>query len=171
MTPQGTFVMNGDERVVVTQMHRSPGVSFEESSQLYGKVSYRARIVPYYGSWLEFEFDQSKVLNVYIDRRRKFPVSVLLRAFGYSSDESILKVFGGTDTLKINKKSDLSSLGGRTIAEDIVDPESKQVLFEKYEVIAKTNLSRLEHVGLKKIKLVKEDIAEIVSETLGGKDS
>ena len=163
MTPQGTFVMNGDERVVVTQMHRSPGVSFEESSQLYGKVSYRARIVPYYGSWLEFEFDQSKVLNVYIDRRRKFPVSVLLRAFGYSSDESILKVFGGTDTLKINKKSDLSSLGGRTIAEDIVDPESKQVLFEKYEVIAKTNLSRLEHVGLKKIKLVKEDIAEIVN--------
>ena len=163
MTPQGTFVMNGDERVVVTQMHRSPGVSFEESSQLYGKVSYRARIVPYYGSWLEFEFDQSKVLNVYIDRRRKFPVSVLLRAFGYSSDESILKVFGGTDTLKINKKSDLSSLGGRTIAEDIVDPESKQVLFEKYEVIAKTNLSRLEHVGLKKIKLVKEEIAEIVN--------
>jgi len=163
MTPQGTFVMNGDERVVVTQMHRSPGVSFEESSQLYGKVSYRARIVPYYGSWLEFEFDQSKVLNVYIDRRRKFPVSVLLRAFGYSSDESILKIFGGTDTLKINKKSDLSNLGGRTIAEDIVDPESKQVLFEKYEVIAKTNLSRLEHVGLKKIKLVKEEIAEIVN--------
>ncbi len=163
MTPQGTFVMNGDERVVVTQMHRSPGVSFEENSQLYGKVSYRARIVPYYGSWLEFEFDQSKVLNVYIDRRRKFPVSVLLRAFGYSSDENILKIFGGTDTLQINKRSDLSNMEGRVIAEDIVDSGSKQVLFEKYELITKSSLSRLENTGLKSIKLIREDIAEIAN--------
>ncbi|MDP8215899.1 MAG: DNA-directed RNA polymerase subunit beta [Candidatus Kaelpia imicola] len=163
MSPQGTFVMNGDERVVVTQMHRSSGVSFEESSQLYGKVSYRARIVPYYGSWLEFEFDQSKVLNVYIDRRRKFPVSVLLRAFGYSSDEDILKIFGGTESLKINKRSDLKNVEERVLAEDIVDSENKQILFEKYQLITKTDVSRLEKLNLKQIKLVKEEVAEIVN--------
>ncbi|MDD5614207.1 MAG: DNA-directed RNA polymerase subunit beta [Candidatus Omnitrophica bacterium] len=161
MTPKGTFIINGDERVVVTQMHRSPGVSFEQSAEIYGKISYRARIVPYYGSWLEFEFDQSRVLNVYIDRRRKFPATVLLRAFGYSSDEDILKIFGGTEIIQIERRSQVKELEGKILAEAI--SEGDQVIFEKYHLVTKSNLPKLEKLSLGKVKIIKQDIVEIIN--------
>jgi len=163
MTPKGTFVMNGDERVVIAQMHRSPGVTFEEMTELYGKVSYRARVVPYYGSWLEFEFDQSRNLNVYIDRRRKFPVTVLLRAFGISSDEAIIGKFGGVELITIKNRASWKDVIGRILAEDVKDTDTSQVIIEKYETITSSHVQRLEKIGIKKVAVVKEDIPEIIN--------
>ena len=163
MTPKGTFIVNGDERVVVSQLHRSPGVSFEETSELFGKVVYTSRIVPYYGSWLEFEFDQSNTLNVYIDRRRKFPATTLLRAFGLSKDEDIIKRFGGIEKIEILQRSHWKKAIDRILAQDIKDSESGQVLFERYSTISRSDIPRLERLNLKEIKVVKEDISEIIN--------
>ena len=163
MTPKGTFVMNGDERVVIAQMHRSPGVTFEEMTELYGKVSYRARVVPYYGSWLEFDFDQYRNLNVYIDRRRKFPVTVLLRAFGISSDEAIIDKFGGVELITIKNRSSWKVVIGKILAKDIKDPNTSQIIIEKYETITSSHVQRIEKIGIKKVTVVKEDIPEIIN--------
>jgi DNA-directed RNA polymerase subunit beta len=163
MTPKGTFIINGDERVVVSQLHRSPGVTFEEISQPFGKVSYTARIVPYYGSWLEFEFDQSKVLHVYIDRRRKFPATTLLRALGYSTDDEIIEQFGGKELVDLTQAGKKRKLIGRIIAEDLKDEETGQVLIEKYEMLTNSHLQRLERLGIKQVWVIKEDIPEIIA--------
>ena len=96
MTDTGTFIVNGDERVVVSQLHRSPGISFESEPHPSGKNVYTARIIPYRGAWVEFECDISDVLHVYVDRKRKFLASALLRVFGYSNDEEITNAFCGT---------------------------------------------------------------------------
>ncbi len=163
MTPKGTFILNGDERVIVNQLHRSPGVTFEEVVEPYGKVSYTTRIVPYYGSWLELEFDQSKVLNVYIDRRRKFPITVLLRAFGLSTDEAIIERFGGTETIAIERRSHWKHVIGKILAQELKDQETGQVIVEKYETVTQSHVQRLEKFDFKKVVIVKEDIAEIIN--------
>ncbi|MGE4357689.1 MAG: DNA-directed RNA polymerase subunit beta, partial [Candidatus Omnitrophota bacterium] len=119
MTDKGTFVINGDERVVVSQLHRSPGVSFEETVHPNGKRMYSGRIVPYHGSWIEFEFDLNDVLYVILDRKRKFIATTFLRALGLSTDEDIIKTFCGIETIKIENRSQLKELTGRILAEDI----------------------------------------------------
>jgi len=94
ITERGTFIVNGAERVIVTQLHRSPGVFFDETIHPNGKRLYSARVIPFRGSWLEFSHDVSDVMYVHIDRRRKLPVTVLLRAIGFGSNEEILRLFG-----------------------------------------------------------------------------
>jgi DNA-directed RNA polymerase subunit beta len=101
MTPYGTFIFNGAERVVVSQLHRSPGVFFGMSFHANGTKLYSARIIPFKGSWIEFSTDVNNVMYAYIDRKKKFPVTTLLRAIGYGSDKDILELFGLADQIKI----------------------------------------------------------------------
>ena len=108
MTDTGTFIINGDERVTVSQLHRSPGVSLEEELFPNGKRIHSTRIIPYRGAWMEFEFDASGILHVFIDRKRKILSTVLLRAIGYSTDEDILKEFCGVENVKVINSLDHS---------------------------------------------------------------
>ena len=107
MTETGTFIVNGDERVVVSQLHRSPGISFESEPHPSGKSIFSARVIPYRGAWVEFEFDMNDVLHVYIDRRRKFLATTFLRVFGYETDESILKAFCGIESHELTRSAQL----------------------------------------------------------------
>jgi len=133
MTRTGTFIINGDERVIVSQLHRSPGVSFEEETHLNGKKLFSARVIPYRGSWIEFEFDVNDCLHAVIDRRKKVVATVLLRAMGYSSDSDILDAFCGIETKELKEKQDLKDLLGHTIAADIVDEKTGETLNLKYK--------------------------------------
>ena len=135
MTPTGTFIVNGDERVIVSQLHRSPGISFEEEVQLNGKKTYSVRLIPYRGAWLEFGFDQNNIIHVYIDRKRKALVTTFLRTMGYSSDNDILKEFCGIEKVKCENKTDLKPYLDRVIAEDIVHPQSQQLIAKRFEKI------------------------------------
>ena len=110
MTQNGTFVINGTERVIVSQLHRSPGVFFDHDrgkTHSSGKLLYSARVIPYRGSWLDFEFDPKDMVYVRIDRRRKLPATVLLRALGYDS-EGILEIFYGTTTFQLGEENSAS---------------------------------------------------------------
>ena len=143
MTPQGTFVINGAERVVVSQMHRSPGVFFSESVHNNGTKLYSARVIPFKGSWIEFATDISNVMYAYIDRKKKLPVTTLLRAIGYETDKDILNLFGIAEEVKVSKAG-LKKYVGRKIAarilnswvEDLVDEETGEVVsLDRYEII------------------------------------
>src|SRR6187200_714307 len=126
MTPQGTFVINGAERVVVSQLHRSPGIAFESSIHLNGKVLYSFRIIPDRGSWIEVQFDTSDLLYIYLDRRkrrRKFLATTFLRALGYGSDEEVIKLFYNIETLKLSDKLDEEQLASKVLTADIRDGE------------------------------------------------
>ena len=103
MTPKGTFVINGAERVVVSQLHRSPGVFFGQSFHSNGTKLYSARVIPFKGSWIEFTTDINNVMYAYIDRKKKLPVTTLLRAIGYESDRDILEIFNLADEVKVSK--------------------------------------------------------------------
>ncbi len=105
MTPRGTFVINGAERVVVSQLHRSPGVFFGQSIHPNGTKIYSARVIPFKGAWMEFATDINNVMYAYIDRKKKFPVTTLLRSIGYETDKDILELFGMADEVKTDKKS------------------------------------------------------------------
>ncbi|OGX34373.1 MAG: DNA-directed RNA polymerase subunit beta, partial [Omnitrophica WOR_2 bacterium RIFCSPLOWO2_02_FULL_50_19] len=133
MTRTGTFIVNGDERVIVSQLHRSPGVSFEEETHPNGKKLFSSRVIPYRGSWIEFEFDVNDCLHAVIDRRKKVLATVLLRAMGYSTDSDILDAFCGIDTKTLKEKQDLKDLIGHTIAADIVDEKDGETLNLKYK--------------------------------------
>jgi DNA-directed RNA polymerase subunit beta len=103
MTPKGSFVVNGAERVVVSQLHRSPGVFFGQSRHANGTKLYSARVIPFKGSWIEFATDINGVMYAYIDRKKKLPVTTLLRAIGFESDKQILEIFGLADEIKVTK--------------------------------------------------------------------
>ena len=105
MTPSGTFVINGAERVVVSQLHRSPGVFFGQSIHPNGTKIYSARVIPFKGAWMEFATDINNVMFAYIDRKKKFPVTTLLRSIGYETDKDILDLFGMADEVKVDKKT------------------------------------------------------------------
>lgn len=105
MTPRGTFVINGAERVVVSQLHRSPGVFFGQSVHPNGTKIYSARVIPFKGAWMEFATDINNVMYAYIDRKKKFPVTTLLRAIGYETDKDILTLFGMADEVKADRKT------------------------------------------------------------------
>ena len=143
MTPQGTFIVNGAERVIVSQLHRSPGVFFGQSYHTNGTKLYSARIIPFKGSWIEFATDVNNVMFAYIDRKKKFPVTTLLRAIGYESDKDILNIFGLAEEVKVSK-SGLKKLLGRKLAarvlrtwiEDFVDEDTGEVVsIERNEVV------------------------------------
>ena len=118
MTPKGTFVINGAERVVVSQLHRSPGVFFGTSMHSNGTKLYSARIIPFRGSWIEFATDINKVMYAYIDRKKKLPVTTLLRAIGFESDKDILDCFGLAEEIKVNKEN-LQNMVGRTMKQSV----------------------------------------------------
>ena len=126
LTPLGTFVINGAERVIVSQLHRSPGVVFEESTHPNGQRLISARIIPFRGSWVEFTVDIHDVVYVHIDKKKKFPATALLRAFGYGSNSDILRLFFAVRDLDLTKKresrTDVREVIGAIIAEDIALP-------------------------------------------------
>ena len=143
MTSNGTFVINGAERVVVAQLHRSPGVFFGQGVHANGTVLYSARIIPFKGSWIEFATDKNNVMYAYIDRKKKLPVTTLLRAIGYESDKDILRIFDLAEEVKVNKKN-LKACVGRKVAgsvvtrwnEDFVDEDTGEVVsIDRSEVI------------------------------------
>ena len=143
MTPKGTFVINGAERVVVSQLHRSPGVFFGQSFHSNGTKLYSARVIPFKGSWIEFTTDINNVMYAYIDRKKKLPVTTLLRAIGYESDRDILEIFNLADEVKVTK-SGLKRVVGRSLAarvlkswvDDFVDEDTGELVpIERNEVI------------------------------------
>lgn len=143
MTDNGTFVINGAERVVVSQLHRSPGVFFGQGVHANGTMLYSARIIPFKGSWIEFATDINNVMYAYIDRKKKLPVTTLLRAIGYQSDKDILQIFDLAEEVKVNKKNMKAAVGRRLAArvlkswnEDFVDEDTGSVVsIERNEVI------------------------------------
>jgi DNA-directed RNA polymerase subunit beta len=143
MTETGTFIVNGDERVVVSQLHRSPGISFESEPHPSGKNIFSARVIPYRGAWVEFEFDMNDVLYVYVDRRRKFLATALLRVFGYETDESILKAFCGIESHELTRSAQLEKMEGMILAKDVVEKETNVVIAEKLEKITKEIADRI----------------------------
>lgn len=156
MTENGTFIVNGTERVIVSQLHRSPGIFFDHDrgkSHSSGKILYSARIIPLRGSWLDLEFDPKDILYVRIDRRRKLPVTVLLKALGYSSEE-LLNYFYPTqkvvifDRERAGKALDPAVLVGSRAPEDIVNLETGEVLVKKNRKLGKQTLKRLQDMGI-----------------------
>jgi DNA-directed RNA polymerase subunit beta len=165
MTERGTFIINGTERVVVSQLHRSPGVFFDHDkgkTHASGKLLYSARIIPLRGSWLDFEFDPKDLLYVRIDRRRKFPATILLKALGYSSKE-ILDHFYETETVGIGKKecwrdANIDNLYQNRITKDIVDKKAGEVLAKKGDKYTKRLHKILQSAGIKRIPIDPEDV-------------
>ena len=172
MTPKGTFVINGAERVIVSQLHRSPGVFFGQSRHANGTKLYSARIIPFKGSWIEFATDINSVMYAYIDRKKKLPVTTLLRAIGYESDKDLLEIFNLADEVKINKKNLKASIGRKLAArilrswvEDFVDEdtgevvsiERNEIIIDRETVIEESHLELIEDSGSKTILLHKED--------------
>ena len=173
MTPRGSFVVNGAERVIVSQLHRSPGVFFAQSRHANGTKLYSARIIPFRGSWIEFATDINSVMYAYIDRKKKLPVTTLLRAIGFESDKDILSIFDLADEVKVSK-SGLKKCVGRKLAarvlktwiEDFVDEdtgevvsiERNEVLIDRETIIEKEHIELILDSGSKNIILHKEDI-------------
>ena len=172
MTERGTFVINGAERVVVSQLHRSPGVFFGQSIHVNGTKLYSARIIPFKGSWIEFATDINNVMYAYIDRKKKLPVTTLLRAIGFESDKDILEIFNLAEEHKVSK-TNLKKLIGRKLAarvlktwvEDFVDEDTGEVVsIERNEVILdRETIIEAEHIdmiidsGVKTLLIHKED--------------
>ncbi len=172
MTEKGTFVINGAERVIVSQLHRSPGVFFGQSVHTNGTKLYSARIIPFKGSWIEFATDINNVMYAYIDRKKKLPVTTLLRAIGYESDREILETFGLAEEYKVNK-TNLKKLIGRKLAarvvklrsEDFVDEatgevvtvERTEVILERETIIESSCINSIIDSGSATILLHKEE--------------
>ena len=172
MTEKGTFVINGAERVVVSQLHRSPGVFFGQSTHANGTKLYSARIIPFRGSWIEFATDINNVMYAYIDRKKKLPVTTLLRAIGLESDKDIIEIFGLAEELKVNK-TNLKKAVGRKLAarllktwvEDFVDEDTgevvsidrNEVLIDRETVIEEKHIQEILDSGVQTILVHKED--------------
>ncbi|HLN72360.1 MAG TPA: DNA-directed RNA polymerase subunit beta [Prolixibacteraceae bacterium] len=172
MTPRGTFVINGAERVVVSQLHRSPGVFFGQSMHANGTKLYSARVIPFKGSWIEFATDINSVMYAYIDRKKKLPVTTLLRAIGFESDKDILEIFDLADEIKVSR-SGLKKVVGRKLAarvlktwvEDFVDEdtgevvsiERNEVVIDREIIIDNDHIDEIIDAGAKTILLHKED--------------
>ncbi|HEY9115129.1 MAG TPA: DNA-directed RNA polymerase subunit beta [Bacteroidales bacterium] len=172
MTPKGTFVVNGAERVVVSQLHRSPGVFFGQHRHANGTQLYSARIIPFKGSWMEFSTDINNVMYAYIDRKKKMPVTTLLRAIGYETDRDILEIFDLAEEVKVSKAG-LKRVLGRKLAarvvrswfEDFVDEdtgevvtiERNDVIIERETILENDHINLIIEAGVKTVLLHKED--------------
>ncbi len=175
MTPKGTFVINGAERVIVSQLHRSPGVFFGQSFHPNGSQIFSARVIPFKGAWMEFATDINNVMYAYIDRKKKFPVTTLLRAIGYDTDKVILDLFGLADEIKATQK-DLKKAIGRKLAarvlrswtEDFVDEdtgevvtiERNEIILERDVILDETNIEQIIAADCKSVILQKDDVEE-----------
>mgnify|MGYP003884250097 FL=1 len=173
MTPKGSFVINGAERVIVSQLHRSPGVFFGQSRHANGTKLYSARIIPFKGSWIEFATDINSVMYAYIDRKKKLPVTTLFRALGYESDKDILEIFDLADEVKATKAG-LKKVLGRKLAarvlktwiEDFVDEdtgevvsiERNEVLLDRETILEQEHLDLILDAGVKSVILHKENV-------------
>ncbi len=173
MTPKGSFVVNGAQRVIVSQLHRSPGVFFGQSRHANGTKLYSARVIPFKGSWIEFATDINSVMYAYIDRKKKLPVTTLFRAIGYESDKDILEIFDLADELKATKANLKKALGRKLAArvlkswvEDFVDEdtgevvsiERNEVLLDRETVLEEEHIELIVDSGAKTIILHKEDV-------------
>ncbi|MFT5336018.1 MAG: DNA-directed RNA polymerase subunit beta [Luteibaculaceae bacterium] len=173
MSPKGSFIINGAERVVVSQLHRSPGVFFGQSRHANGTKLYSARVIPFKGSWIEFATDINNVMYAYIDRKKKLPVTTLFRAIGYESDRDILEIFDLADEVKVSK-SGLKKIMGRKLAarvlrswvEDFVDEETgevvslprNEVILDRETILEDQHIEQILEAGVKSIILHKENI-------------
>ena len=173
MTPRGTFVINGAERVVVSQLHRSPGVFFGQSIHPNGTKIYSARVIPFKGAWMEFATDINNVMYAYIDRKKKFPVTTLLRSIGFETDKDILELFGMADEVKADKKTLANQVGRklaarvlRTWVEDFVDEdtgevvsiERNEIVMERDTVLDEDAINLIIEMGAKSVFIQKEDV-------------
>jgi DNA-directed RNA polymerase subunit beta len=172
MTPSGTFVINGAERIVVSQLHRSPGVFFGQSFHANGTKLYSARVIPFKGSWIEFATDINNVMYAYIDRKKKLPVTTLFRSIGYESDKDILEIFDLAEEIKVSKTA-LKKILGRKLAarvlntwhEDFVDEdtgevisiERNEIIIDRDTIIEKDHIDEILEASVKTILLHKED--------------
>ena len=172
MTPGGTFVINGSERIIVSQLHRSPGVFFGQSLHANGTKLYSARIIPFRGSWIEFATDINNVMYAYIDRKKKLPVTTLLRAIGFNGDKDIIDIFGLADEIEVTKEN-LKKNEGRKLAakvlktwfEDFVDEDTGEVIpvertvpiVERGEILGEDTIEKLAETDVKTILLQKEE--------------
>ncbi|HSZ78513.1 MAG TPA: DNA-directed RNA polymerase subunit beta [Chthoniobacterales bacterium] len=155
MTPQGTFVINGAERVVVSQLHRSPGIAFESSIHLNGKVLYSFRIIPDRGSWLEVQFDTNDLLYIYLDRRkrrRKFLATTFLRSIGFSGDGDIIKLFYNIEKLNLTKEVEEDELNTRVLIQDVRDGEI--TLARAFEPLTKATIQQILTLGITEVSVV-----------------
>src|ERR1700746_2875412 len=173
MTPKGTFVINGAERVVVSQLHRSPGVFFGQSRHTNGTKLYSARVIPFKGSWIEFATDINNVMYAYIDRKKKLPVTTLLRSIGFESDKQILEIFGLADEVKVSKAGLKREVGRKLAArvlktwtEDFVDEdtgevvsiERNEVLIERETILDNNHIDMIVDANVKSVILHKQDV-------------
>ncbi|MBR6433230.1 MAG: DNA-directed RNA polymerase subunit beta, partial [Bacteroides sp.] len=171
MTGNGTFIINGAERVVVSQLHRSPGVFFGQGVHSNGTVLYSARIIPFKGSWIEFATDINNVMYAYIDRKKKLPVTTLLRAIGFEQDKDILQIFDLAEEVKVNKKNIKEAIGRKLAArvlkswnEDFVDEdtgevvsiERNEVIMERETLVTKENVEEILDSGAATVLLHKD---------------
>src|SRR6201996_3248611 len=155
MTPQGTFVINGAERVVVSQLHRSPGICFESSLHLNGKVLFSFRIIPDRGSWVEVQFDTNDLLYVYLDRRkrrRKFLATTFLRALGYGTDEDIIKLFYTIEKLKLSESLEEEEIATKVLISDVRDGEI--TVARAFEPLTKATIRQILSLGVKDVQVV-----------------
>ncbi|HMN32257.1 MAG TPA: DNA-directed RNA polymerase subunit beta [Chitinophagaceae bacterium] len=174
MTPRGTFIINGSERVIVSQLHRSPGVFFGQSTHPNGTKIYSARVIPFKGAWMEFATDINNIMYAYIDRKKKFPVTMLLRAIGYETDKDILDLFGIADEVKADRETLTENIGRllaarvlRSWTEDFVDEdtgevvsmERNQVILDRDSILNEDDIEMILELGIKSIFLQKEDSA------------
>jgi len=158
MTEKGTFIINGAERVVVSQLHRSPGVFFDETIHPNGKKLFSARIIPYRGSWVEFSLDINDIMFVHIDSRRKLSATTLLRAIGISTDEDLLNTFCKVKTESFSSKK-APKLVDRFTAAPIVDPNTGEIIIEAGELLAEADIEKLVELQISKIKLIDINLA------------
>ncbi|HEX7193992.1 MAG TPA: DNA-directed RNA polymerase subunit beta [Chthoniobacterales bacterium] len=155
MTPQGTFVINGAERVVVSQLHRSPGIAFESSVHLNGKVLYSFRIIPDRGSWLEVQFDTNDLLYIYLDRRkrrRKFLATTFLRSIGFSGDGDIIKIFYNIEKLRLTNDLEEEQLSTRVLIKDVRDGEI--TVARAFEPLTKATIQQILTLGINEVEVV-----------------
>ncbi|MCB1106713.1 MAG: DNA-directed RNA polymerase subunit beta [Chlamydiia bacterium] len=159
MTEQGTFIINGAERVIVSQLHRSPGVSFEQEKHSKGNILYSFRIIPYRGSWLEASFDINDLIYVYVDRkkrRRKVLATSFIRTLGYSSDADIIEEFFNTYRVKIKSDKDFPKLVGKILAEDILDENTGVVFGKASEKLTTAMLKRMFDAGINAVRIAED---------------
>lgn len=173
MTPRGTFVINGAERVVVSQLHRSPGVFFGQSVHPNGTKIYSARVIPFKGAWMEFATDINNVMYAYIDRKKKFPVTTLLRSIGFETDKDILELFGMADEVATDKKTLKQYIGKklaarvlRTWVEDFVDEdtgevvsiERNEIVMERDTILDEEAIEMIAELDVKSVFIQREDV-------------
>ncbi|MFN8790300.1 MAG: DNA-directed RNA polymerase subunit beta [Bdellovibrionales bacterium] len=165
MTANGSFIINGTERVVVSQLHRSPGVFFDHDggkNNASGKLIYSARVIPYRGSWLDFEFDQKDLIHARIDRRRKFPATIILKALGYNT-ESLLEQFYDIDHVYLKgkqlfRKLDIERMAGQRAVSDIVDPKSGEVLVKAGRRVTRAIVKKMKDINLTEVEVQPDDL-------------